>query len=154
MTDLLDLLDSAYKAEQLSVFLENRAGRLAEIIHLLAKANINIRAVSLADTSDFGILRMMLNDLPKAEELLKSHGFTTGRTSVVAVELPDKPGSLDNLLQLLCKNDINVEYMYAYARCDLACAIMVFRFDRIDKAIEVLRASKHPLVPSEKLCAF
>ena len=101
--------EDSFKATQLSVFLENRAGRLAEVIHCLASAGINLRAISLADTSDFGILRIMVTDPDKAEAELKKRSFTTGRTAVVAVELPDKPGSLDNLLCLLSEAGINVE---------------------------------------------
>ena len=77
------------KAEQLSVFLENRAGRLAEVTHTLAEAGVNIRALSLADTSDFGILRLIVDDQEKAKSVLKEHSFTLGRTSVVAVQVPD-----------------------------------------------------------------
>lgn len=132
-------LDSDLKVEQLSVFLENRAGRLSEVIHLLAQAGINIRALSLADTSDFGILRMIVSDNSLAETILKAHGLTTGHTDVIAVELPDVPGSLDNLLQLLSSKGINVEYMYAGPRRKLEYAVMMFRFDKIDAAIEILR---------------
>lgn len=130
--------DYAMKTEQLSVFLENRAGRLGEIINLLSENGIDIRGISLADTSDFGILRLMVNDIAKTENLLKQKGFTTGKTSVVAVELDDKPGSLANILTELSRENINVEYMYAYARRDVDKAIMVFRFDRLDEAIDVL----------------
>ena len=89
------------KAEQLSVFLENRAGRLAEVTHTLAEAGVNIRALSLADTSDFGILRLIVDDQEKAKSVLKEHSFTLGRTSVVAVQVPDTPGGLDSVLGAL-----------------------------------------------------
>lgn len=136
---MMDCLDSDLKVEQLSVFLENRAGRLAEVIHLLAEAGINIRALSLADTSDFGILRMLVSNNAQAEKILKAHGLTTGHTDVIAVELSDVPGSLDHLLQLLSCRGINVEYMYAGPRRTLENAVMIFRFDKIDAAIETLR---------------
>ena len=99
------------KSEQLSVFLENRAGRLAEVTHTLAEAGVNIRALSLADTSDFGILRLIVCNHEKAQTVLKEKGFTLGRTHVVAVEVPDQPGGLDAILQLMSANNINVEYM-------------------------------------------
>ena len=86
------------KSEQLSVFLENRAGRLAEVTHTLAEAGVNIRALSLADTSDFGILRLIVCNHEKAQTVLKEKGFTLGRTHVVAVEVPDQPGGLDAIL--------------------------------------------------------
>lgn len=147
-------LDSALKSEQLSVFLENRAGRLAEVIHLLARSGINIRAVSLADTSDFGILRMMVDDIAAAEQILRQSGFTSGRTSVVAIELEDRPGALDSLLQLMSQNGINVEYMYAYARRSLAKTVMIFRFDKIDAAIEILRQNGVAPLPAAELASF
>ena len=102
------------KAEQISVFLENRAGRLAEVTRSLREAGINIRALSLADTSDFGILRLIVSEPEKAKEILKDRGFTLGRTSVVAVQVNDQPGGLDSILELVSENGINVEYMYAF----------------------------------------
>lgn len=149
-----DLPDVAMKAGQFSVFLENRAGRLAEVIRLLARAGVNIRAISLADTSDFGILRMMLTDNDAATEVLRGQGFTTGLTDVVAIELEDRPGSLDSLLQALSRNDVNVEYMYAYARRALDKPVMIFRFDRIDRAIEILRREGFGLIPAAELATF
>lgn len=89
------------KVEQLSIFLENKAGRLAQVTKTLAEAGINIRALSLADTSDFGILRLIVNDTEKAINIMKEAGFTVGRTAVVAVEVDDKPGGLNNILEAL-----------------------------------------------------
>lgn len=139
------------KAQQLSIFVENRAGRLAEIIALLAGASINIRALSLADTSDFGILRMVVDKQEEAAALLKEKGFTIGRAAVVAVEMPDRPGSLAGILSLLSKNGINVEYMYASARLRLDQAVMIFRFDKIDEAIAALQANGLAIIPGEAL---
>ena len=140
------------KAEQLSVFLENRAGRLAEVIHTLAAAGINIRALSLADTSDFGILRMIVCDHEKAKTVLKEKGFTLGRTSVVAVEVPDEPGGLDSVLQLVSSNGINVEYMYAFVQRDMDRAVMIFRFDKVDEAVELLTRHEFTIIPAARLC--
>src|SRR5512143_764081 len=104
--------------EQIYVFLENKAGRLAEVTRILGDAGINIRALSLADTSDFGILRLIVNDREKANAVLKENGFTVSKTEVVAVEVPDRPGGLSQILQTLDNNSINVEYMYAFVeRC-------------------------------------
>ena len=141
------------KTEQLSVFLENRAGRLAEVTHTLAEAGINIRALSLADTSDFGILRMIVCDHDKAKVVLKEKGFTLGRTSVVAVEVPDVPGGLDSVLQTVSKNGINVEYMYAFVQREAESAVMIFRFDKVDQAIEVLKDNGFVIITAERLCA-
>ena len=139
------------KAEQLSVFLETRAGRLAEVTHTLAEAGVNIRALSLADTSDFGILRLIVDDQEKAKSVLKEHSFTLGRTSVVAVQVPDTPGGLDSVLQFVSQHGINVEYMYAFVQEGGGSATMIFRFDRIDQAIEVLKAKNIPIIPADRI---
>ena len=86
------------KVEQISIFLENKSGRLAEVAGVLAGAGINIRALSLADTTDFGILRLIVNDTEKAKQVLKDNGFTVGKTEVIAVEVPDRPGGLADIL--------------------------------------------------------
>ncbi len=126
------------QVEQISVFMENRAGRLAEITRVLGKAGVNIRAFSLADTSDFGILRLIVNDNDKAKAALKEHGFTVGKTTVVAVEVEDRPGGLNHILELLSKEDINVEYMYAFVQHTGENAVIIFRFDDIDAAVKLL----------------
>ena len=126
------------QVEQISVFLENRAGRLAEITRVLGEAGVSIRALSLADTSDFGILRLIVNDNDKAKAVLKEHGFTVGKTNVVAVEVEDRPGGLNHILEILSKEDINVEYMYAFVQHTGEDAVIIFRFDDIDAAVKIL----------------
>ena len=127
------------KVEQISVFLENKAGRLAEVTRVLGEAGINIRALSLADTTDFGILRLIVDQYDKARQLLKEKGFTVGKTEVLAVEVPDRPGGLAMLLQALAQADINVEYMYAFVQHSGKNAVIIFRFDNLDQAIELLQ---------------
>ncbi|MFH1156248.1 MAG: ACT domain-containing protein [Pseudomonadota bacterium] len=127
------------KAEQISIFLENKEGRLSEVTAILRDANVNIRALSLADTTDFGILRLIVNDNQKAEEALKREGFTVGKTSVIAVEVKDEPGGLNRVLDPLTVAGVNVEYMYAFANPHGQNAIMIFRFDNLDKAISILQ---------------
>lgn len=139
------------KVDQLSIFLENRAGRLAEVTRILSEAGINIRALSLADTSDFGILRLIVSDFEKARTVLKEAGFTVGRTSVVAVEITDKPGGLHNILSMLQEAGINVEYMYAFVHQTGSSAILILRFDRTDQGIEVLQKHDIPIIPGDKL---
>ncbi len=142
------------KVEQISIFLENKAGRLAEVTHCLAQAGINIRALSLADTSDFGILRLLVDDHEKAKDALKDKGFTVGRTAVVVVEVPDRPGGLDDILQLLSGHSINVEYMYAFVRQSCNNAVLIFRFDRPDDAIAVLQKGGFKVIPGKELCTI
>lgn len=139
------------KVEQISVFLENRAGRLAEVTKTLAENQINIRALSLADTSDFGILRLIVTDNEKAKEALKAKGFTVGRTNVVAAEVGDKPGGLHAILEMLNAGGVNVEYMYAFVTQSGRNAILIFRFDRTDQAIEVLQKNNVRILSGEEL---
>jgi hypothetical protein len=126
------------KVKQLSIFLENRAGRLAEIARLLGDARINIRALSLADTSDFGILRLIVNDVNKALQVLRDAGHTVSLTDVVAVEVPDHPGGLAGVLEALRKANVNVEYMYAFVEKATDKAVVVFRFEDADAALKIL----------------
>jgi hypothetical protein len=140
--------------EQISVFLENKAGRLADVTRILAEANINIRALSLADTSDFGILRLIVNDNDKAKEELKKAGFTVGKTDVVAVEVEDQPGGLSYILRILHKANVNVEYMYAFVQQSGANAVLIFRFDNLDEAIRILRDNKVRVIKGDKLYAM
>ncbi len=126
------------RVEQISIFLENQSGRLAEVTGILAEAGVNIRALSLADTSDFGVLRLLVDDNEKAKAALKEKDFTVGKTNVVAVAVPDQPGGLYNILAGLGKGGINVEYMYAFVRQSGQNAVMIFRFDNTDEAIRVL----------------
>lgn len=139
------------KCDQLSIFLENRAGRLAEVTRLLSESKVNIRALSLADTSDFGILRLIVSDFEKAQKILKEAGFTVGKTSVVAVVVDDQPGGLHHLLDLLRDSGINVEYMYAFVQQSGNNAVIIFRFDRTEQAIELLTKTKIKMIPGEEL---
>jgi hypothetical protein len=126
------------KVEQISIFLENKSGRLADVSSVLARASINIRALSLADTTDFGILRLIVNDTDKATKVLKDNGFTVGKTEVIAVQVNDRPGGLAAILDAIQKQGINVEYMYAFLQKHEDKAIIIFRFDELEKAIDTL----------------
>ena len=139
------------RAEQISVFLENKAGRLAEVTGILSEANVNIRALALADTSDFGVLRLIVNDNDKAIAALKSQGFTVGKTDVAAVEVEDKPGGLHRILDILNKAGINVEYMYAFVTQGENNAIMIFRFDNIDEAFKLLEENNVKVINGSKV---
>lgn len=127
------------KVEQISVFLENKAGRLAEVTRILGETGVNIRALSLADTTDFGILRLIVDRFDDAREVLKSRGFTVGKTEVVAIEVPDRPGGLASVLAVLAEAGINVEYMYAFVQHSGKNAVIIFRFDNLDEAIHLLQ---------------
>jgi hypothetical protein len=140
--------------EQIAVFLENKSGRLAEITRLLAESDINIRALSVADTADFGILRLIVDQAGLAKEVLRGGGFTVNNNNVVAVEVPDKAGGLASVLQVLNEAGINVEYMYAFVNKSGANAVLIFRFDGMDKAIELLQSKGFTLLNGPQICAL
>jgi hypothetical protein len=142
------------KVEQISIFLENKPGALENVTRLLKDANINIRTLSLADTSDFGILRLIVNDVSKALKMLNDNGLRVSRTTVVAVEVPDRPGGLHSILEILAKNGINVEYLYAFVEKSGENAVIIFRFDSPDNAIDVLLKNGFIVLPGEKLYSF
>jgi hypothetical protein len=139
------------QVEQISVFLENKTGRLSEVTGILSEADINIRALALADTSDFGVLRLIVDNNERAISVLKENGFTVGKTEVVAAEVEDKPGGLHNILRTLRAQGINVEYMYAYVRHTSQDAVMIFRFDNIQGAIEVLKKNGVTVIDGQHL---
>jgi hypothetical protein len=139
------------KVEQISIFLENKPGGLSGVTKVLKESGINIRALSLADTSDFGILRLIVDDVNKAKKVLNENGFAVGRTHVIAVEVPDKPGGLHSILELLTREGINVEYMYAFVERSGENAVIIFRFDNIDQAIEVLLKAGFTVLKGEQV---
>ena len=142
------------KVEQISIFLENRPGGLEQVTRILKDAGINIRTLSLADTSDFGILRMIVNDVDTTSRVLKENGYRVSRTNVVAVEVPDRPGGLHGILEVLTKNGINVEYLYAFVEKSGENAVIIFRLDAPDRAIEILEKNGLTVLPGAKLYAF
>ena len=139
------------KLEQISIFLENKPGGLSSVTKALRDAKINIRALSLADTSDFGILRLIVDDVSKAKEVLNDNGFAVGRTNVVAVEVPDIPGGLHSILDALTNEGVNVEYMYAFVERSGENAVIIFRFDATDSAIEILQRKGFNVLSGEKV---
>lgn len=139
------------KVEQISIFLENKSGRLADVAGVLSGSGINIRALSLADTTDFGILRLIVNDTEKAKQVLKENGFTVGKTEVLAVEVADRPGGLADILNVMKEHGINVEYMYAFVQKSGGHAIIIFRFDELEKAIEVLQKAGIRILKGEEV---
>jgi hypothetical protein len=139
------------KVEQISIFLENKPGGLEEVTRLLKDAGINIRTLSLADTTDFGILRLIVNNVDTASRVLKENGLRFSRTTVVAVEVPDRSGGLHGILEILMKNGINVEYLYAFVERSGQNAVIIFRFDAPEAAIEVLQKNGLTVLPGAKL---
>jgi hypothetical protein len=139
------------KLKQLSLFLENQPGALGRPIRLLARARFNILTLSIAEANQFGILRLILRDWQRAKKLLEKNGFVVKVTDMVAVEVPDVPGGLSGVLAVLEKAGINVEFMYAFTEKRESKAILVFRFDDPDHAIEILHRAKVRVVGSVEL---
>ncbi len=142
------------RVEQIAVFLENKSGRLAEITAILADNGINIRALSVADTADFGILRLIVDKVELAKKVLKENGFTVGKTNVLAVEVPDRTGGLATVLKSIEAAGLNVEYMYAFVNKTGENAVLIFRFEEMDKAIESLQQGGFTLLSGEQICAL
>ena len=124
--------------KQISVFVENKSGRLAQITKIISDANIDMRALSISDTTDFGILRVIVNKPDEAERLLREAGVTVSVTNVIAIGVDDEPGCLSNALQVLAANNVDVEYMYAFVSRDTKKAYVIVRVADNDKAIGVL----------------
>lgn len=139
------------KLTQISVFLENRKGRLAEICGKLGQAGINIRALTIAETETFGVLRMVVDKPEEAIEVFRKENITANLTDVVAVEVPDTPGGLANVLDILSDHDVNVEYMYGFVEKFSEKALLVFRFDDPVAAHQVLTSGGVNVVTLEDI---
>ncbi len=137
------------KIKQISIFLENRKGRLSDVCSLLGQKDINIRALNVAETESFGILRIVVNKPEIAAEVLKEAGIIARITDVIAVEVEDTPGGLANILKVLADEDVNIEYMYGFVEKSSDKALMVFRFDDVDKAAEILKKHNIKIVGAQ-----
>jgi hypothetical protein len=140
--------------KQISVFLENAKGRLAEVTRTLSHDKINIRALSLADTSDFGVLRIIVDNTERCLSVLKTHGFVAQVTEVIAVEVEDKPGGLAHILEVLDQDNVNVEYMYAYVEKKRENAIVICKIDDRDRALQILEKNGIATVSADQLRAL
>ncbi len=130
------------RVKQISVFIETRTGRLEEITDVLCRANVNIRALSLADTSDFGILRLIVDKPDEAEKKLRAAGFTLRENDVIACAVDDHPGGLYRVLRILAQNNISVEYMYGLLERHTDKAVMIMRIEEPDIAIKALESNR------------
>jgi len=137
--------------KQISVFLENKIGRLAEITELLGQNKINIRALAIADTTEFGILRLIVDNPEKAQEVLEDRGFAAKQTDVIVVKVTDKPGGLAEILKELKRSDLNVEYLYAFVKQSGENALVVFRIENTSEAIKVLQGMGVEIMTPEEI---
>ncbi|MCL2484639.1 MAG: amino acid-binding protein [Endomicrobia bacterium] len=139
------------KITQVSVFIENTKGRLYNLCDLLGKNKIDIKALTLAESPDFGIARFIVANADEALDIVKKSGFTASIAHIVAVEVSDTPGGLAAILKILSENDIDIKYMYGFVEKASEKALMVFKFADIDKAIDVLQKNAVPIVSKEMI---
>lgn len=137
--------------KQISVFLENKSGRLAEVTKVLGDNNIDISALSIADTTDFGILRIIVSDPQKAEKVLKENEFTVSCTNVIAIAIEDKPGGLSKALSIIEAESIGIEYMYAFVGKASDGALVIIRVENPDKAVEILTKNNIKVLSSDSV---
>lgn len=138
--------------KQLSVFLENKPGRLSEVLDIIENADINISAISMADTSDFGILRMICSDYQKATEELNKNNLRVSISEVISFFMPNTPGGLNKAINYLSDEDVSIEYIYAFAKGEKA--MVVLRTDNPHRAIEILKKHEMELIRANELYNF
>ena len=138
--------------KQLSIFLENKTGRLAEISEVLGNANINMSAFSVADSSEFGVLRLIVSDPEKALDVLSKDGFSVRLTDVICLNTPNTPGALSKAMRILKEQSVEIEYMYAFSLGE--DALSVIKPQDINRCIEVLQSHKLELLASDSLYKF
>jgi hypothetical protein len=139
------------KIKQLSIFLQNRMGSLSKPLEVLTVANVNIRAMCMADTSEFGILRLVVDDPVKGKEALEQNNFLVKITDIIGVEMNDSPGGLTTVLRIIKDNLIDLEYLYAFSHEKEGKAILLLHADDIDRLIEILTANNITIVPAAEV---
>lgn len=140
--------------DQLSIFLENKEGRILNILDIIENLDVNIRALSLADTSEFGILRLIVTNPSLVMKELEDKGFIVKITKVIAVSITDEPGGLNQVLRLLDENKINLEYLYAFIEQKTYNAIVILKLEDMDNALEVLKEGNANIIDSSELYAI
>lgn len=137
--------------DQISVFMENKKGRLSSLTRILADNDIDLVALSIADTADYGIMRAIVNDTPGAEKALRAAGFMVSTTRVLGVVVPDTPGGLSDVLEIFSRGDVSVEYLYSFVRHQGKNALIMFKVTPVEKAVELLEKAGIELVTQEQV---
>lgn len=137
--------------KQISIFATNKPGQVVKVADALSQENIDIRAMCVADTQDFGIIRLIVNDTQKAKQALSNHKCIVSITNVVGIKIPDKPGSTKQALELLSQNGVNIDYMYAFVTKSKEYAYFVMRVENPEKAEEILCESGVELITQEEI---
>ena len=138
------------KIKQLSIFLQNRMGSLSKPLEVLTENEINIKAMCMADTSEFGILRLVVDNPEKGQEVLSENNFLVKITEIIGVEMNDTPGGLTTVLKVIKDNGIDLEFLYAFTHDKVGKAILLLHADNIDELISVLQDNNIVIVPSEE----
>lgn len=136
--------------DQISVFLENKSGRLADVTKVLADGEINLRAMTIADTADFGILRIIVNEPDKAYELLEKNGFTVRITKVLGIEIEDEPGGLHKVMYIFENNSINIEYLYVILKNEVKKVILIMKVENIEQGLKIMEKNNLVAVSEKK----
>ncbi len=137
--------------QQISVFIENRPGKLAAFAELLGREGIDLVALSIADTTNFGILRCIVNDYERAARVISEAGYTAKLTSVLAVSVPDKPGGMAEAIRVMTEEGISIEYLYSFVRSAGKHALLIFRVEDPEKAAEVLTRKGIQMISQEQV---
>ncbi|SDA67339.1 acetolactate synthase [Methanobrevibacter millerae] len=139
------------KIKQLSIFLQNRMGSLSKPLEVLSENDINIRAMCMADTSEFGIIRLVVDNPEKGKEVLEENNFLVKLTEIIGVEMNDTPGGLTSVLEVIKENNIDLEYLYAFTHDKADKAILLLHTDDIDNLIDVLNNNNITITPAEEV---
>lgn len=140
--------------KQISLFVENRPGRMAKVAKTLSDAGVNIRALTIAEAGDFGVIRMVLDDPEKGYKVLKESAFTVSMTDVLVVEMKDTPGGLYEIVNTLGQSTVNVDYAYAFVTAKAEKAMLILRVDDIAKARKVLSETGVKIATKEEIQAI
>lgn len=139
------------KIKQLSIFLQNRMGSLSKPLEVLSDAGVNIKAMCMADTSEFGILRLVVDDPLKGKEALEENNFLVKLTDIIGVEMNDQPGGLTSVLKIIKDNEIDLEYLYAFTHEKAGKAILLLHADKLDELMSALQENEIVIVPAEEV---
>ncbi|MBU4194796.1 MAG: amino acid-binding protein [Actinobacteria bacterium] len=137
--------------KQVSVFLENKSGRLLDVTRRLGEAGVNVRAMCVADTSEFGVVRLIADDPDKARDILREHGFIVKETTVIAVEVEDRPGGLSEIIKPLVDQEMNIEYLYCFLEKSGKNAVMIIRVEEAEQAVGALKVAGFRVIPEDEL---
>ena len=139
------------KIKQLSIFLQNRMGSLSKPLEVLSEADVNIKAMCMADTSEFGILRLVVDNPEKGKEALEENNFLVKLTEIIGVEMNDTPGGLTSVLKVIKDHEIDLEYLYAFTHEKVGKAILLLHADKLDNLVEALQDNDMVIVPADKV---